>query len=65
MNQFKDVINSGTGSREYSRAADTRNASERAESPTTLKKSERTVTIILFFEMPGNWSFEDYYKRSY
>jgi len=62
MNPFKDVF-LGQGSRDYTRAVDTQKCIRVSGKHNDLEEvgvSERHHT---FFEMLGNWSFGDYFKR--
>src|SRR5918992_996459 len=62
MVQFKDVL-TGRETRDYKRAVDVQRCLRVAGKHNDFEEVGRTTRHHTFFEMLGNWSFGDYFKR--
>ncbi len=62
MNQFKDVF-LGAGRRDYDRAVDSQKCIRVSGKHNDLEEVGFSPRHHTFFEMLGNWSFGDYFKR--
>src|SRR5437016_7350669 len=62
MNQFKNVF-TGLEKRDYTRAASSQKCIRAGGKHNALEQLGHTARHQTFFEMPGNFSFRDYFKQ--